>query len=126
MSARVEVRPNRVAGAVQHMKVRPGRSRARRAHPPVPFRRARRDHRRPGEVRGPRGTGRRPVAGRRRPIAPPMALETGSRLTERGLVVGMTLAVVLAIAAVLCIATTALRVTAEPSVERAAALAAVR
>lgn len=49
-----------------------------------------------------------------RRVAPAVALEPGFRLTDRGLALAMVAAVLLVVAAVYCITTTALRVTADP------------
>lgn len=114
MGALVEVRP--AGNAAQHSRVAPARYRARRTHPrSAP--RATQDagRRRPAGVRAPRLAGPQRVSrGRRAHAVPPVALDTGLRLTDRGLAVAMALAVVVVIAAVVCIATTAVRVTAEP------------
>lgn len=47
---------------------------------------------------------------------PPAMLESDVRLTDRGLAVVMSLAIILIVVALVCITTTAVRVTAEPSI----------
>lgn len=50
----------------------------------------------------------------RAPRVPPAALELGVRLSDRGIALVLGLATVLIIAALVCIGSTALRVTSEP------------
>lgn len=86
------------------------------SHRPARAATQRRDHRRPAGVQGPAlASGHRVRPQVRPPAAPPVTLETGVRLTDRGLAVAMTLAAVVMIAAMVCITATVLRVTAEPA-----------
>lgn len=67
---------------------------------------------RPLGVRAPRV---RPRTSRALRNAPPAALELGVRLSDRGIALALGLILTLVVAALVCIGSTALRVTADPS-----------
>lgn len=116
MGTRVIVRPHEASVRTNRQggRDRPGKRHAHqlRVAPPATQRMS---QRRPGGVRGPRLNN--PVRTERRGLpsgVPPAMVCTGTRLTDRGLAVAMALTIALVIAAVVCITTTAARVTAEP------------
>lgn len=115
MSTAVKVRPRGAIRTVKPSRVAPARPTGRPGHasrlaPPATQRPG---GRRPAGVRGPRLNRSGSSVGRRQ--VPPVALGDGIRLTDRGLALAMTVAVALVITAILCITTTAVRVTAEPA-----------
>lgn len=118
MSTGVKVRKNTVTKTARSRPAAPGRpgvrrDRSSRFAPPATQRVG---QRRPTGVRGPRLANpaqfdtRRPAS-----VVPPAMVGAGMRLTDRGLAVAMAVTIALVIAAVVCIATTAARVTAEPA-----------
>lgn len=118
MKTLVKVRPNDGVKVRRDRRVRHTRQAARRDHhsriaPPATQRLG---QRRPGGVRGPQLVNPARIDRCREPsTVPPVNVGTGMRLTDRGLALAMALMTALVIAAVVCITTTAARVTAEPA-----------
>lgn len=131
MSTLVKVQPGRGRSAVKQRRATVRRPSGRRTRPTLlaPPATQSVSQRRPGGVRGPRLINPAQSDGSRRVRSGPSrasGMDAGVRLTDLGLAWAMAVTIALVIAAVVCITTTAARVTAEPQGVGVTAVSGVR